>query len=100
MRDSLSVIKNANTVLIKLPQECDLNVRKKFIEAYINNKKDICYKLDFRRVKVVDSAFLGMLFLLSDHTCGNKKFVQIVNANHAISDILKVVNYNNLFSIV
>ncbi len=57
-------------------------------------------ELDLARTEYLDSSALGMLLVLRDKVGENKNAVKIKNAKPDVVKILKIANFDKLFSII
>ncbi len=57
------------------------------------------YIVDLSTATYLDSSALGMLLLLRDHGGGETAQVEIVNCNEEVRRVLRISNFDKLFSI-
>ena len=57
------------------------------------------YVVDLQDTDYIDSSALGMLLLLRDHAGGDSADVRIVHCNPDVRKVLRISNFEQLFSI-
>ena len=56
--------------------------------------------IDLARTEYVDSSALGMLLVLRDKVGDNKNAIKIINARPEVKKILKIANFDQLFTLL
>lgn len=87
---------------IVLPSKFNFSYHKNFTDQYgkaLESSSSEPIVLDFSNVEYLDSAALGMMVLLKKKADAKNIEVSIVNAHGAALDVLKIANFQNLFSI-
>lgn len=87
---------------IVLPTKFDFSYHKNFTDQYgkaLETATANQITLDFSNVEYLDSAALGMMVLLKKKADEVNCNVQIINAYGAALDVLKIANFQNLFTI-
>lgn len=78
----------------------DFAVHQDFRAAYENAAiEPLSYCVDMTTTNYLDSSALGMLLLLRDHAGGDSAQITIVNCNDDVKKILKISNFEQLFTI-
>ena len=77
----------------------DFSMHQEFIRAYKEFPKgEKTFVVDLKGADYMDSSAMGMLLQLREH--GDKKAgVRLVNGNDGIREILRIANFDKLFSI-
>lgn len=86
-------------VTLHISGRFDFSVHQDFIRAYKEFAKgEKRFVVDLRDADYMDSSAMGMLLQLREH--GDKKAgVRLVNSNDGIREILRIANFDKLFSI-
>ena len=85
---------------IRIKGNFNFDVNRDFREALKAAENSGCnIIIDMSFVDEIDSSALGMLLLLREHCGGNNARIKIVKSNPAISAILKMANFQNMFDI-
>lgn len=92
---------DGKTVMITIKKRFDYKMSSEFREAYrhIPGRESISYHVDLRYVDYMDSSALGMLLLLREHAKCRGGEVIIESPSEPIDQILKVANFEQLFTI-
>ena len=101
----MSISKNVSddgmNVKINIKGRFDYKVSREFHDAYrhVPARDGIAYYVDLRDVDYMDSSALGMLLVLREHAKCRGGEVTIEHPNEPIDKILKVANFEQLFTI-
>ena len=90
--------KGAKTLTITLEGDFDFLVHKGFRESYttVDNKPNKVI-VDLRKTKYMDSSALGMLLILKE--VFPDAFIQIINTNDFVKELLSISNFDKIFNI-
>lgn len=92
----------SETKVISLPDRFDFGYNKAFSEQYrtifASTTKISKIVLDFQRVIYLDSSALGMMVLLQKKAKERNITTSIRGAKNAAEDILKIANFQKLYS--
>ena len=101
MSISQNVSDDGKNVKINIKGRFDYKVSKEFRDAYrhVPGRDGIAYYVDLGDVEYMDSSALGMLLLLREHAKCRGGHVIIEQPNEPIDKILKVANFEHLFTI-
>jgi len=100
MAISIATANDGKELTLKISGRFDHSAMTDFRRAYESapGNPDI-YVLDMRGVSYMDSSGLSILLLLHVHV-GNRKFrVRIINCNPAVSKVLAISKFDELFDI-
>lgn len=90
---------NKNEVVIKVSGRFDFSCHQDFVKgykAYPPGSKG--YIVDLSHAEFMDSSAMGMLLQLREY--GDKKAgVSLVNGSESVKDILRIANFDKLFTI-
>ncbi len=88
-----------NEVVIKVSGRFDFSCHQEFVKgykAYPPGSK--CYVVDLAQAEFMDSSAMGMLLQLREY--GDKRAgVSLVNGSESVKDILRIANFDKLFTI-
>jgi anti-anti-sigma factor len=85
---------------IQIPSRFDFSLQGEFRQAYEKHKAaGARYVLDFSATEYLDSSALGMLLILRQHAGGERADIRIRNCKPGITKILKVANFQRLFTL-
>ena len=101
MSISQKISDDGKTVMIIIKRHFDYKVSSEFRDAYrhITGQESVDYHVDLRDVDYMDSSALGMLLLLREHAKRRGGEVIIECPSEPIDKILKVANFEQLFTI-
>ena len=101
MTISQNISEDGKNVRINIKGRFDYKVSREFRDAYrhVPGRNGIAYHVDLRDVDYMDSSALGMLLLLREHAKCRGGEVIIEHPNEPIDKILKVANFEQLFTI-
>ena len=101
MTISQSVSEDGYNVRINIKGRFDYKVSRDFRDTYrhVPGREGIAYYVDLRDVDYMDSSALGMLLLLREHAKNRGGEVIIEHPNEPVDKILKVANFEHLFTI-
>ena len=80
----------------------DFQVHRHFKDAYmplLGNAALHEIEIEMSKLDYIDSSALGMLVLLNDRAKEVNKSVALLNASDAVSQLLEVANFSQIFSI-
>ena len=80
----------------------DFKVHRDFKDAYtplLDNAAIHEIEIEMSQLDYVDSSALGMLMLLSERANAVNKTVSLLNTTGAVSKLLEVANFNQIFNI-
>ena len=77
----------------------DGNDHTAFREAYKTERSDAEYIINMQQAEYLDSSALGMLMLLREHAGSDAAQVSIINTPDDIKEVLKMSNFETLFTI-
>jgi HptB-dependent secretion and biofilm anti anti-sigma factor len=98
MNDTMTYSKEGKTITIGLPECCTHTMLSDFRRAFAKDEQAI-YSLNFKRVKLVTSTFLGMLLLLREHNGGSSDRIEIINLSPVALEAIKTAKLATLFNI-
>ena len=97
---SKEISQDGKKIQINVKGRFDYVVSQEFREAYRHSMDDgITYHVDLSNADYMDSSALGMLLLLREHAKGHGGAVYIERPSEQINAILKVANFEQLFTI-
>lgn len=98
---SLETVKQGDACrIIKISGRFDFSCHTAFREAYNNAPNGTEFIVDMADASYMDSAALGMLLLLREHTQQQGGKVVITNCRGQTYDVLQIANFHRLFKIV
>ena len=56
--------------------------------------------IDLQTTDYIDSSALGMLLIMRDKVCNDKRSIRIINAKPAVKKILQIANFDKLFTVI
>ncbi|MFI2810316.1 MULTISPECIES: STAS domain-containing protein [Microbulbifer] len=105
-RVSTQLSDGGEALTIRIDGNFDFNLHSEFQRAYRDcNPAPKSYSVDLSDTRYLDSAALGMLLLLRDHSLegqddgGQRHTVELVNANDHVAKVLAVSNFDKIFTI-
>ena len=101
MSVSQEVSMDGKKVYINITGRFDYKVSQDFRDSYrhVPGQDGVSYYIDLSDASYVDSSALGMLLLLREHAKCHEGVVIIERPSKQIDSILKVANFEQLFSI-
>lgn len=95
------VSNDGKKVSINITDRFDYKVSQEFRDSYrkIPGQDGMSYYIDLSEANYMDSSALGMLLLLREHAKCNGGTVFIERPSKQIENILKVANFEQLFTI-
>ncbi|GAB4254280.1 MAG: STAS domain-containing protein [Methylomicrobium sp.] len=99
---TLTISHNQETkeLRIRTPVKFDFSVHQDFRKAIDWNQKEIkTIVIDLQATDYLDSAALGMLLILRDKMNDDKNSVHLIHAKPEVIKILKIANFDQLFSL-
>ncbi|HET8933995.1 MAG TPA: STAS domain-containing protein [Polyangiales bacterium] len=98
---SLETVKQSDQcTIIKINGRFDFSCHSAFREAYSGSTPGTEFIVDMAEASYMDSAALGMLLLLREHTQQQGGKVTITNCRGQTYDVLQIANFHRLFKIV
>jgi HptB-dependent secretion and biofilm anti anti-sigma factor len=98
--NKFTVSEDSHSINIKINIErFDFNAHSSFHATYIERSLGAKYKIDFAKVKFVDSSALGILLMFRQHNGLNNKLIELVNCSKEVESILITANLDQLFEI-
>ena len=88
-----------HVLTIQIEGRFDFSCHKAFKDAYSSVESNCKFELDMTKVTYVDSSALGMLLLLRDYAGGDQGEIVLNNCNDAVEKILRIANFDRLFSL-
>ena len=87
-------------VTITVSGRFDFSNHQDFIKAYKDHPKgEKSYVVELSAAEYMDSSAMGMLLQLREHSAKTKDGVVLANGNEAIQEILRIANFNKLFTV-
>lgn len=87
-------------ITIKIDGRFDFASHHDFRDAYRGaTESGTTFTLDMSNTEYMDSSALGMILLLKEYSGTLSGDIKIVNANTEIKNILKIANFDKLFSV-
>ncbi len=87
-------------VVIAIDGRFDFSQHKAFREAYKDRDANSTrFVVDLSQASYLDSSALGMLLLLREFTGSDSSRVSIVGASDAVGRVLKIANFDKLFTV-
>ena len=100
MAVSRQISDDGSKLTIKISGRFDFSAHKDFRESYEEvGEKPEQFCVDLSSTEYLDSSALGMLLLLRDHAGGDAARVKIINCNPDVLKILRISNFEQLFTI-
>lgn len=91
---------NKSQVVISVDGRFDFSQHKAFREAYKDSDgKSTSFVIDLSDASYLDSSALGMLLLLREFVGCDPKRVKIMGANDDVARVLKIANFDKLFTV-
>ena len=101
MAVEIKQIKDNKELNIKVSDRFDFGVHQEFRKASeLVTEKMKAVVVDLSMTDYVDSSALGMLLVLRDKIGENQQGVRIINAKPEVLNILKIANFDKLFTVV
>jgi anti-anti-sigma factor len=87
------------TVTIKVAGRFDFSTHQDFVQTYKGLAKgEKSYVVDLEGAEYMDSSALGMLLRLREYNRQGENVV-LTNCNEAVTDVLRIANFDKLFTI-
>lgn len=86
-------------VVISIDGRFDFALHKLFRDAYRDIEPGKGFRVDLSRATYLDSSALGMLLLLREHAGGEQAHVCISGCGEDVLRVLRIANFNRLFTI-
>jgi len=95
-----SLSDDGKELTINIDGRFDFSCHQDFRNAYQRDDADPShYKIDLKGAVYLDSSALGMLLLLRDYAGGDEANVKILNPSEDVRKILRISNFQRLFTI-
>jgi len=99
MSVTTTVSSDENEVTIHMAGRFDFSTHRDFVSAYKEYPKGERYfVVDLKGADYMDSSAMGMLLQLREYGKSDKE-VCLINGNDGIREILRIANFDKLFSI-
>ena len=99
MSVSTTVSSDKNEVTIQVTGRFDFSTHRDFVKAYKEYPKGaVSFVVDLKGADYMDSSAMGMLLQLREYGKSDKN-VQLINGNEGILEILRIANFDKLFTI-
>jgi len=99
MSVSTTVSSDQNEVTIQVTGRFDFSTHREFVSAYKEHPKGgVYFVVDLQGADYMDSSAMGMLLQLREYA-KNDKNVRLINGNDGIREILRIANFDKLFTI-
>jgi anti-anti-sigma factor len=93
-----TVSDNGAVVTIQVSGRFDFATHQEFMRAYKEYPRgEKKFVVDLKNAEYLDSSAMGMLLQLRDYGGGGD--IRILNGNDAVREILRIANFDKLFSI-
>lgn len=91
---------SSKNLVVKISGRFDFSLHQDFRKLSEENSKNInSITIDLARTDYIDSSALGMLLILRDKVGDNKSLITIINAKEEVKKILKIANFDKLFTL-
>lgn len=99
MSVSTTVSSEDNEVTIHVTGRFDFSTHREFVNAYKEHPKGaVFFVVDLKGADYMDSSAMGMLLQLREYGNSDKN-VRLINGNDGILEILRIANFDKLFTI-
>jgi anti-anti-sigma factor len=97
----ITVSEQGDVVTIFIAGRFDFSLHREFADAYQPYPKGVKrYVVDLSGVDYMDSSAMGMLLQLRDHSLkGDKEAIVLANPSDGVADILRIANFEKLFTV-
>ena len=100
MSISSSISDDSKQVTIAVSGRVDFSNHQDFIQAYKNHPKgEKNYIVELSGAEYMDSSAMGMLLQLREYSTKQGNCVILANCNQAIQEILRIANFDKLFTV-
>ena len=90
---------DSQSVTIKVAGRFDFSTHQDFVQAYKGFPKgEKCFVVDLAGAEYMDSSAMGMLLQLREYNRRGENVV-LTNGNDAVKDVLRIANFEKLFTI-
>lgn len=99
---NVQVERQEGGVVMKIQGRFDFNLHNDFRDAYelaLNDQPVDQFVIDLKQAEYLDSSALGMLLILRDKMGAHAADRLVINCNAEVRDILRVSNFDKLFTI-
>lgn len=86
-------------VTLDMPERFDFGVHTDFRKSYEENRSAKKYIINLKKTRYMDSSALGMLLQLHEHLGGDNSSIRVKNADHNITEILTIANFEKMMQI-
>jgi anti-anti-sigma factor len=99
MAVSVSESEDKQEITLHVPERFDFSCHQEFTGAYkAYPKGETRFVVDLGHTEYMDSSAMGMLLQLREHS-GNAGPIALTNAGTGVREILRIANFDKLFSI-
>ena len=99
MSVTTTVSPDKNEVTIHVTGRFDFSTHRDFVNAYKGHPKgEKVFVVDLKGADYMDSSAMGMLLQLREYG-RSEKGVRLINGNDGIREILRIANFDKLFTI-
>ena len=101
MSDGVVLVRDKDELIIQIQGRFTFHIQKEFrtvVDNAVAEGPTTPLTIDMHRANYIDSAALGMLFLLKEQA-GEARPLKIIHANETVLKILKAAYLNELFII-
>jgi len=99
MSVTTTVAPDGNEITIHISGRFDFSTHRDFVSGYKEyTKGEKTFIVDLNAADYMDSSAMGMLLQLREYGKGDAG-VKLINANDGIREILRIANFDKLFSI-
>ncbi|RCS59867.1 STAS domain-containing protein [Parvibium lacunae] len=99
---NIEVFHNDNFSKVVLNGRFDFTAHRAFKQAYetaLTEGSTSQVKIDMSAVDYLDSSALGMLLILRDRAKETSKSVSLINCGGSVREVLRVANFDKLFTL-
>ena len=98
---AIKTTESGSTVTLFVEGRFDFSLHKEFSDAYKEFPKgQKHFVVDLSQVQYMDSSAMGMLLQLREHSAKDSKdAVVLANPSSGVADILRIANFEKLFTV-
>ncbi len=95
-----SISDDSKQVTIAVTGRFDFSNHQSFVKAYKDHPKgEKNFVVELSAAEYMDSSAMGMLLQLREHSTKEKNCVVLAHCNEAILEILRIANFDKLFTV-
>jgi len=99
MSVTTTVSSDQSEVTIHVAGRFDFSTHRDFVNAYKEHPKgEVAFVVDLKGADYMDSSAMGMLLQLREYGKSDKS-VRLINGNDGVREILRIANFDKLFTI-